>query len=76
MVKNYYDLQNELAESAEFLADILGRYALIEKELPQYNVDTRTAAESAIVRVYKAVLQYTAEARSARESFSAAQVHP
>ncbi|KAJ0421215.1 hypothetical protein BJY00DRAFT_323427 [Aspergillus carlsbadensis] len=74
MVKNYHDLQVDLFESAGFLADILARYALIEKDLAHYNVDTRNGAENAIVRVYKAVLQYTAEARSAQESFSAAQI--
>jgi hypothetical protein len=74
MVKNYYDLQDEPFESAEFLADILARYALMEKGLPDYSVETIKGAENAIIRVYKAILQYTAEARSAQESFSAAQI--
>ncbi|KAL2850538.1 hypothetical protein BJX68DRAFT_255215 [Aspergillus pseudodeflectus] len=74
MVKNYYDLNLELFESAEFLADILARYALIEKQVPEYSPNTRNRVESTIIRVYRAILQYTAEARSAQESFSAARI--
>jgi hypothetical protein len=74
MVKNYYDLHVELFESAEFLAAILARYALIEKQVPDYSPNTRDGVESTIIRVYRAILQYTAEARSAGESFSAARI--
>lgn len=64
MTQNYYDLRNALFESSGFLADILVRYAYIERILYQENhSEMKVPIGKAIVRVYTAILQYAAEVR-------------
>ncbi|GLA13523.1 hypothetical protein AnigIFM62618_010512 [Aspergillus niger] len=65
MAKNHADLRGALCDSSEYLADLLARCAFIEE---QYYGDrdpniVNVERERSIVRVYVAVLRYSAEVR-------------
>ncbi|KAL4778102.1 hypothetical protein BJX76DRAFT_162903 [Aspergillus varians] len=67
MTKNHFDMQDALFDSSEYLANALARYACIEKQV--YPNSTKKAEiRDAIVKVYTAILRYTAEASSAQIS--------
>ncbi|EED14452.1 NACHT and WD40 domain protein [Talaromyces stipitatus ATCC 10500] len=62
MTQNHHDLRNALFESSELLANILARYAYIERIFYQENhSEMKVPIGNAIVRVYTAILQYAAE---------------
>ncbi|KAH8696020.1 hypothetical protein BGW36DRAFT_407989 [Talaromyces proteolyticus] len=62
MLKNHNDLQNALFDSSEFLADILARFAYTERiSNRDNNPGTKSEIKNGIVRVYIAILRYTAE---------------
>jgi type II secretory pathway predicted ATPase ExeA len=64
MTQNHHDLRHALFESSGFLADILARYAYIERIFYQGNhSEMKVPIGNAIVRVYTAILQYAAEVR-------------
>ncbi|KAI3032177.1 hypothetical protein CBS76997_11403 [Aspergillus niger] len=65
MAKNHADLRGALCDSSEYLADLLARCAFIEE---QYYGDrdpniVNVEKERSIVRVYVAILRYSAEVR-------------
>lgn len=67
MTKNRFDLRDALFSSSEYLAEILARCAFIEDNF--YHINSEKGAEigHVIVRVYKAILQYTTEVLSAQK---------
>lgn len=61
MTKNRFDLRDALFGSSEYLTNILARCAYVEKNFHHADSRERTEIGCAIVRVYKAILQYAAE---------------
>lgn len=67
MAKNHADLLRDLFNTSEYLADLLARCALIEKEFYSDSSLVRNPEkERSIIRVYVAILQYSAEVRRAQ----------
>ncbi|RAH57163.1 WD40 repeat-like protein [Aspergillus piperis CBS 112811] len=62
MTQNYRDQQMAWFQSSAILTDILARYAVIEKLYRDESSEVNDRIEDAILRVYIAVLKYTAEA--------------
>ncbi|PYH73670.1 uncharacterized protein BO88DRAFT_484569 [Aspergillus vadensis CBS 113365] len=62
MTQNYRDQQMTWFQSSAILTDILARYAVIEKLYRDESSEVNDRIEDAILRVYIAVLKYTAEA--------------
>ncbi|GLA56770.1 hypothetical protein AtubIFM54640_000429 [Aspergillus tubingensis] len=62
MTQNYRDQQMAWFQSSAILTDILARYAVIEKLYRDESSELNDKIEDAILRVYIAVLKYTAEA--------------
>lgn len=69
MMKNHYDSRNALFRSSEYLANTLTRNTFIEMSFYRgENSRRRHEIGNAITRVYKAILLYTVEVRSAQNS--------
>lgn len=67
MAKNYYDLRDALFSSSEYLADVLARCACIENKFYRNERShIKSELENAIVRTYRAILQYAAEVWTAQ----------
>ncbi|KAA8642420.1 uncharacterized protein ATNIH1004_011364 [Aspergillus tanneri] len=71
MTKNYHDQRDALFESSDYLADVLAQCAFIERKFYRdgRSVD-QESLENALVRLYRAILHYTAlvqEVRSANK---------
>ena len=64
MAKNHSDRRDALFESAEYLAEVLARCIYIEENFFRSQSSDKKMIRPAIIRVYKAILQYTAEARN------------
>ncbi|KAH8425514.1 ATP-binding protein [Aspergillus melleus] len=64
MVKNYQDQQEAIYESSAFLANILARYSILESLYLKGQLQT----QDAIVRVYKAILEYASEVNKRQEA--------
>ncbi|KAE8390287.1 hypothetical protein BDV23DRAFT_183579 [Aspergillus alliaceus] len=68
MTKNRSDLRDTLFESSEYLADVLTQCAFIEKNFYlRGNFSIKDVLGNAIVRLYQAILQYTAQIRNAQD---------
>jgi len=62
MTKNRYDLQDTLFKSSEYLADVLTQCAFIEKNFYlNGNFSIKDDLGNAMVRLYRAILHYTAQ---------------
>jgi hypothetical protein len=68
MTKNYQESRNALFGSSEYLADVLTQSAFIEKKFYRDGrPDVRDNVGSALVSLYMAILQYTAQIRKAQD---------
>ncbi|KAL4862351.1 hypothetical protein BDV12DRAFT_203139 [Aspergillus spectabilis] len=68
VTKNYSDLRDALFESSEYLADVLAQCAFIEKNFYlNSNVGVKDDLGNAMVRLYRAILYYTAQIRKAQD---------
>ncbi|KAF5860612.1 hypothetical protein ETB97_001316 [Aspergillus alliaceus] len=68
MTKNRSDLRDTLFESSEYSADVLTQCAFIEKNFYlRGNFSIKDVLGNAIVRLYQAILQYTAQIRNAQD---------
>jgi Mrp family chromosome partitioning ATPase len=69
MAKNHADLRDALFNSSEYLADLLTRCAFIEEQFYRDSspIIRNAEKERSIVRVYVAMLQYSAEVRRAQQ---------
>ncbi|KAL5045153.1 hypothetical protein BDW71DRAFT_208497 [Aspergillus fruticulosus] len=68
IAQNRSDLRNALFESSEYLADVLTQCAYIEdKVYLNSSHDIKTDLGNALVRLYGAVLHYTAQIRTAQD---------
>ena len=69
MAQNHNDRRAALFESSEFLASVLARCGMVEKNFYHdgNNVETKAGVESAIVQVYRAILRYTAEVQTVQD---------
>ncbi|KAJ5147969.1 hypothetical protein N7526_001321 [Penicillium atrosanguineum] len=66
MTKNHSDRRDALFESAEYLAEVLARCSYIEENFFYQQSSDRDVIGSAMIRLYKAILQYTAEVMAAQ----------
>jgi hypothetical protein len=72
MAKNHADLRDALLDSSGYLADLLARCAFIEDQFYREVEATITIVENiekekSMIRVYVAILQYSAEVRRAQQ---------
>ncbi|KAE8380182.1 hypothetical protein BDV26DRAFT_290576 [Aspergillus bertholletiae] len=63
MVKNSMDQREAAFKSSEFLADILARYVILDAHCRKKKLSSSDGLDNAIVQVYKAILEYTAEVK-------------
>lgn len=61
MLKNHQDAKAAVFSATEYLADLLGFYATVEKEMLCKNLPSERVLENSIISVYKAILVYTAQ---------------
>ncbi|KAL3483543.1 hypothetical protein BJX62DRAFT_244794 [Aspergillus germanicus] len=67
MAKNHHDLRIALHESSEYLADVLTQGSFIEKNIyKEGDTTARDTVGDSIVRLYKAILCYTAQIQRAQ----------
>ncbi|KAE8359699.1 hypothetical protein BDV27DRAFT_162381 [Aspergillus caelatus] len=69
MAKNFMDQREAAFKSSEFLADILARYVILDGYCRTKKLPSSVGLDDAIVKVYKAILEYTAEVKK-RQSAS------
>ncbi|KAJ6176749.1 hypothetical protein N7485_003663 [Penicillium canescens] len=68
IAQNRYDLRSALFESSEYLADVLTQCAYIEDKIyVNSSRDIKIDLGNALVRLYGAVLHYTAQIRTAQD---------
>ncbi|KAJ6013047.1 hypothetical protein N7522_003402 [Penicillium canescens] len=68
ITQNHHDARNALFESSEYLADIITQCAFIEKRFYlDGDSDIRGHVETAIIKLYKAILRYSGQIRNSRE---------
>ncbi|KAL4861478.1 hypothetical protein BDV12DRAFT_203968 [Aspergillus spectabilis] len=69
MAKNHADLRHALLDSSGYLADLLARCAFIEDQFYRGigSAFTNIEKEKSIIRVYVAILQYSAQIRSVQQ---------
>ncbi|KAL4744344.1 hypothetical protein BDW72DRAFT_188744 [Aspergillus terricola var. indicus] len=66
--QNHYDLQVALFEASEYLADVLTQCAYIEDKIYLNSKrDIKVDLGNALVRLYRAILLYTAQIRTAQD---------
>ncbi|PWY74396.1 hypothetical protein BO70DRAFT_341273 [Aspergillus heteromorphus CBS 117.55] len=63
MATNYSDQREAAFQSSEFLADILARYIILDKCCRTKELPSSDGLDNAVTRVYKAILEYTAEVK-------------
>lgn len=69
MAKNSVDQREAAFKSSEFLAEILARYVILDSHCREKKLPSSDGLDNAIVQVYKAILEYTAEVKK-RQSAS------
>ena len=76
MTQNHNDRRAALFESSEFLANVLARCAVVEKNFYHdgNNVETKAGVESSIIQVYRAILRYTAEVQAVQDPSMGKQI--
>ncbi|KAJ6063670.1 hypothetical protein N7499_012350 [Penicillium canescens] len=68
ITQNHHDARNALFESSEYLADIITQCAFIEKRFYlDGDSDIRGHVETAIIKLYKAILRYSGQIRNSQE---------
>lgn len=67
LIKNDIDRRDAVMESSEFLAWALSYHAIIDSNYRSQNGKSNQGLENALVDVYVAILQYTAEVEKARK---------
>ncbi|KAL4756008.1 uncharacterized protein BDW70DRAFT_166876 [Aspergillus foveolatus] len=68
ITQNYYNLRSTLFESSEYLADVLTQCAYIEDKIyTSCNDKIKGDLGCAIIRLYRAILHYTAQIRTAQD---------
>ncbi|KNG82575.1 hypothetical protein ANOM_009752 [Aspergillus nomiae NRRL 13137] len=68
MTKNSVDQREAAFKSSEFLADILARYLILDEHCRNKELASSDGLDNAIVQVYKAVLEYTAEVKKRQKA--------
>ena len=68
MTKNSVDQREAAFKSSEFLADILARYLILDENCRNKELASSDGLDNAIVQVYKAVLEYTAEVKKRQKA--------
>ncbi|KAL4795224.1 hypothetical protein BDV19DRAFT_389361 [Aspergillus venezuelensis] len=68
MTKNNMEQKEAVFESSEFLADILARYTILDHHYRIQGLPSSDGLDSAIVQVYKALLEYSAEVERQRSA--------
>ncbi|OGM50248.1 hypothetical protein ABOM_001042 [Aspergillus bombycis] len=68
MAKNSVDQREAAFKSSEFLADILTRYLILDKHCRNKELASSDGLDNAIVQVYKAILEYTAEVKKRQKA--------
>ncbi|KAK6823452.1 hypothetical protein RU639_005823 [Aspergillus parasiticus] len=63
MAKNSVDQKEAAFKSSEFLSDILARYVILNGHRRKDKLPSSDGLDDAIVQVYKAILEYTAEVK-------------
>ncbi|KAE8314660.1 hypothetical protein BDV41DRAFT_563510 [Aspergillus transmontanensis] len=63
MAKNSVDQKEAAFKSSEFLSDILARYVILNGHRRKEKLPSSDGLDDAIVQVYKAILEYTAEVK-------------
>ncbi|KAJ1716558.1 hypothetical protein NYO67_1217 [Aspergillus flavus] len=63
MAKNSVDQKEAAFKSSEFLAEILTRYVILDDHCRKKKLPSSDGFDDAIVQVYKAILEYTAEVK-------------
>ena len=71
MIKNDIERRDDIFHAAEYLAGILSYYAIIDNRYRERKVESDRGLEDALVEVYSAVLQYTAEVKKAENESKA-----
>ncbi|GAT25506.1 hypothetical protein RIB2604_02000830 [Aspergillus luchuensis] len=61
MIKNDIERRDDIFHAAEYLTGILSYYAILENHYRDRKVESDRGLEDALVEVYTAILQYTAE---------------
>ncbi|KAI9927693.1 hypothetical protein MW887_002545 [Aspergillus wentii] len=69
MAKNFEDQKEAAFKSSQFLADILARYVILDNYCRTEKLPSSDGLDNAILQVYKAILEYTAEVKK-RQSTS------
>jgi hypothetical protein len=67
LVNNDLDRRDAILEASEFLADILSYYAIIDQNYRNRKVESDERLEEALVKIYTAILAYTAEVDRAHQ---------
>lgn len=63
IVQNNLDRRDAIFESSEYLAETLAYYALIDANYRNLHVGTDKNLDQALLRVYSAILEFTAEVK-------------
>ncbi|QMW44579.1 hypothetical protein G4B11_007999 [Aspergillus flavus] len=63
MAKNSVDQKETAFKSSEFLSDILARYVILDDHCRKKKLPSSDGLDDAIVQVYKAIFEYTAEVK-------------
>ncbi|OJZ87121.1 hypothetical protein ASPFODRAFT_44747 [Aspergillus luchuensis CBS 106.47] len=74
MIKNDIERRDDIFHAAEYLTGILSYYAILENHYRDRKVESDRGLEDALVEVYTAILQYTAEVKKAENESKAARV--
>lgn len=71
MIKNDIERRDDIFHAAEYLTGILSYYAILENHYRDRKVESDRGLEDALVEVYTAILQYTAEVKKAENESKA-----
>ncbi|PYH73951.1 uncharacterized protein BO88DRAFT_484802 [Aspergillus vadensis CBS 113365] len=74
IIKNDIERRDEILHAAEYLADLLSYYAIVDNHYRERKVESDRELEDALVEVYIAVLQYAAEVKKAEQERNAARI--
>ncbi|KAJ5521449.1 hypothetical protein N7527_005564 [Penicillium freii] len=74
MVSNHIERRDAMFASSEYLAETLAYYALVDTHYRVHNVEGGQNFDRALVRVYTAVLDYTAEVNKVKQESTIGRV--
>ncbi|RAK79543.1 uncharacterized protein BO72DRAFT_425227 [Aspergillus fijiensis CBS 313.89] len=74
LIQNNFQRRDDIFEAAEYLARNLSYYAIIDRHYRESRVESNRGLEDALVEVYIAILQYTAEVKEAEKESKADRI--